>query len=57
MVKEEKINLSENEFKDISILKKGELTLAEEELLIAFKRNINKYSELYKHKNNHKILR
>jgi len=57
MVKEKKINLSENEFKDISILKKGELTLTEEELLITFKRDINKYSELYKHKNNHKILR
>lgn len=57
MAEKEKICLSEDEFKDISILKKGELTVAEEKLLIAYKRNIDKYNKLYKHKNNHKILR
>ncbi|MEA3500987.1 MAG: AIR synthase-related protein [Candidatus Marinimicrobia bacterium] len=57
MAKEEKINLSEYEFKEISILKEGELTIPEEKFLIAFKQNINKYTKLYKHKNNHKILR
>ena len=57
MAKEEKLNLSEDELKKISILKNGQLTIKEEEFLITFKRNVYKYNELYKQKNNHKILR